>query len=170
MTATAEPRAAAVELDVIHLSPPDMSTAEREALLRAFDSGWVAPAGPELDAFEAELAAYVGAEAWVALSSGTAALHLALLGVGVRPGDRVVVQTATFAASAFAVTYAGAEPVFCDVARSTWNIDPERLEAWLDSPSHRAVLLKPRARWAGIGVRVDAEGRTIGVLNFGDAT
>ncbi len=116
----------------IYLSPPDMSPQEREALLRAFDSGWVAPAGPELDAFEAELAAYVGVEACAAVSSGTAALHLALLGVGVRPGDRVVVQSATFAASAFAVTYAGAEPVFCDVTRSTWNIDPARLEAWLE--------------------------------------
>lgn len=126
------PQTSDAELSPIHLSPPDMSPHEREALLRAFDSGWVAPAGPELDAFEAELAAYVGVEACAAISSGTAALHLALLGVGVQPGDRVVVQTATFAASAFAVTYAGAEPVFCDVARSTWNIDPERLEAWLE--------------------------------------
>ncbi len=124
--------AAEADLGPIHLSPPDMSPHEREALLRAFDSGWVAPAGPELDAFEADLATYVGVEACAAMSSGTGALHLALMGVGVQPGDRVVVQTATFAASAFAVTYAGAVPVFCDVARSTWNIDPERLEAWLE--------------------------------------
>lgn len=116
---------------MIYLSPPDVGLQEREALLRAFDSGWVAPAGPELAAFEAELAAYVGAEACVALSSGTAALHLGLLGVGVRPGDRVVVQTATFAASAFAVLHAGATPVFCDVDRKTWNLDPGRLETWL---------------------------------------
>ncbi|MEZ5408172.1 MAG: aminotransferase class I/II-fold pyridoxal phosphate-dependent enzyme [Acidimicrobiales bacterium] len=130
---TLAPQATAdVDLGPIYLSPPDMSPQEREALLRAFDSGWVAPAGPELDAFEAELAAYVGVEACAAISSGTGALHLALLGAGVQPGDRVVVQTATFAASAFAVTYAGAEPVFCDVSRSTWNIDPERLGAWLE--------------------------------------
>lgn len=136
------PPAAEVDLGPIHLSPPDMSPHEREALLRAFDSGWVAPAGPELDAFEAEVAAYVGVEACAALSSGTGALHLALLGVGVQPGDRVVVQTATFAASAFAVTYAGAEPVFCDVARSTWNIDPERLEGWLE---HQPATAMPAA-------------------------
>ncbi len=115
----------------IFLSPPDVTDAERQALLRAFDSGWVAPAGPELAAFEAELCAYVGAEAAVALSSGTAALHLGLLGVGVGPGDRVVVQTATFAASAFAVSYTGATPVFCDVDRETWGLDPELLERWL---------------------------------------
>jgi dTDP-4-amino-4,6-dideoxygalactose transaminase len=126
------------EVEQIHLSPPDMSDRERKALLGAFDSGWVAPAGPELSAFEAELAAYVGAEAGVALSSGSAALHLGLLGVGVRPGDRVLVQTATFAASAFAVVNAGAVPVFCDVDPETWNLDPRALESWLASqPSDR---------------------------------
>ncbi|MGF1598320.1 MAG: aminotransferase class I/II-fold pyridoxal phosphate-dependent enzyme, partial [Acidimicrobiales bacterium] len=83
----------------ILLSGPDVGEADREALLRAFDGGWIAPVGPELAAFEDELAAYTGAEACVALASGTAALHLALLEVGVEPGDEVVVQTATFAAS-----------------------------------------------------------------------
>ena len=116
----------------ILLSPPDMTSAERDALLRAFDGGWIAPVGPELSAFEDELARYVGAEACVALSSGSAALHLALLGQGVGPGDRVVVQTATFAASAFAVVHAGATPVFCDVDPATWNLDPLLLERWLE--------------------------------------
>ncbi len=110
--------------DPILLSGPDVGEEERAALLRAFDGGWIAPVGPELGLFEQELAEYVGAEACVALSSGTAALHLALLDLGVGPGDEVVVQTATFAASAFAVTYTGATPVFCDIDEATWTLCP----------------------------------------------
>ena len=91
--------------DRILLSPPDVGPLEREALLRAFDSGWVAPAGPELDAFEADLAALTGWPGTVAMSSGTAALHLALLAHGVGPGDDVLVSSFTFAATANAVTY-----------------------------------------------------------------
>ncbi|MCP4084796.1 MAG: aminotransferase class I/II-fold pyridoxal phosphate-dependent enzyme [Actinomycetia bacterium] len=122
----------------IFLSSPDVGPDEREALLGAFDSGWIAPVGPALAQFEEELVEYTGAEAAVALSSGTAALHLGLLGVGVRPGDRVVVQTATFAATAFAVMHTGAVPVFCDVEESTWNLDPLLLERWLeDQPPDR---------------------------------
>ena len=115
----------------ILLSPPDVGPLEREAILRAFDSGWIAPTGPEVDGFEAELAAYVGAPACAALSSGSAALELGLLAVGVRPGDEVVVQTATFAASAFAAVHVGAVPVFCDIERRTWGLDPALLEALL---------------------------------------
>ncbi len=111
----------------ILLSGPDVGPVEREALLNAFDSGWIAPVGPELTAFEAELAEYVGVESCVALTSGTAALHLGLMDLGVGPGDEVVVQTATFAASAFAVTYTGATPVFCDVDSETWCLDPDLL-------------------------------------------
>jgi len=107
----------------ILLSPPDVGIEERDAILRAFDSGWIAPAGAELDAFEDELAIYTGARACVALSSGTAALHLALLAAGVKPGDEVVVQSATFAASAFAVAHAGAVPVFMDSDWATWCLD-----------------------------------------------
>ena len=109
-----------------------MDETDRAALLRAFDGGWIAPVGPELAAFEAELTAYTGAEAAVALSSGTAALHLALLDAGVGPGDEVVVQTATFAASAFAVVHAGAQPIFCDIDSDTWTLDPNLLESFLD--------------------------------------
>ena len=116
----------------ILLSPPDVGEAEKEALLRAFDGGWIAPLGPEVDAFERELAAYVGAPACAALSSGSAALELGLLAVGVEPGDEVVVQSATFAASAFAVAHVGATPVFCDVDEATWGLDPEPLERFLD--------------------------------------
>jgi dTDP-4-amino-4,6-dideoxygalactose transaminase len=105
------------------LSPPDVGPVEREALLRAFDSGWVAPAGPELDAFETELAAATGRSHAVALSSGTAALHLALVDLGIGPCDEVLVPTLTFVATANAVVYTGATPVFVDVDPATWTLD-----------------------------------------------
>lgn len=124
----------------ILLSPPDVGNDEREALLRAFDGGWVAPVGPELDAFEAELADYLSAEDVAAVSSGTAALHLGLLGLGVRPGDEVVVQSATFAATAFSVVHAGARPVFCDIDRDTWAMDPHRLEELLARKANAGQL------------------------------
>lgn len=117
--------------DRILLSGPDVSDVERQALLDAFDSGWIAPVGPDLDRFERDLADYVGVEAVVALSSGTAGLHLGLLELGVGPGDRVLVPSATFAASAFAVTYCGAEPVFCDVDPDSWTIDVDLVESIL---------------------------------------
>ena len=111
----------------IFLSSPDVGSAERDALLRAFDSGWVAPAGPELDAFEADLAALTGWPGAVALSSGTAALHLALLVLGVQPGDEVYVSSFTFAASANAIVYAGARPRFIDSDDVSWNMNPALL-------------------------------------------
>ena len=110
----------------IFLSSPDVGTAERDALLAAFDSGWVAPVGPDLDGFEADLAAVTGWPA-VALSSGTAALHLALLVHGVQPGDDVLVSTFTFAASANAVMYTGATPCFLDSETTSWNMSPALL-------------------------------------------
>ncbi len=111
----------------IFLSPPDVGDAERALLLEAFDSGWVAPAGPQLDAFEAEMAAFVGVGHAVALTSGTAALHLALVHLGVGRGDDVLVASLTFAASAFAVVHAGARPCFLDSEPETWNLDPDLL-------------------------------------------
>jgi dTDP-4-amino-4,6-dideoxygalactose transaminase len=117
--------------DRILLSPPDTSDLDRAALLRAFDSGWIAPLGPELDGFELELGTYVGSQDCAGLSSGTAALQLGLQLVGVKPGDEVVVQSATFAASAFAVIHAGATPVFCDSAADTWCLDPVVLREYL---------------------------------------
>lgn len=116
----------------IYLSPPDVGDAERTALLRAFDSGWIAPVGPDLDAFETALTDIVGWPA-VALSSGTAALHLALLAVGVRPGDDVVVSTFTFAATANAVVYCGAHPVFIDSDAVSWNMSPVLLQRALET-------------------------------------
>jgi dTDP-4-amino-4,6-dideoxygalactose transaminase len=109
----------------IYLSPPDVTDVERKLLLAAFDSNWVAPVGPDLDAFEAQVAELVGVRHAVALSSGTAALHLALIAAGVRRGDTVLVPSFTFAATANAVRYLGARPVFLDSTPASWNVDPE---------------------------------------------
>src|ERR687894_18189 len=105
----------------IWLSPPDVGDLERKLLLDAFDSNWVAPVGPDLDAFEEQVAELVGVRHAVALSSGTAALHLALIAAGVRRGDTVLVPSFTFAATANAVVYLGARPVFVDSTPDSWN-------------------------------------------------
>lgn len=112
--------------DRIHLSSPDITELEEEALVRALRSGWVAPLGPEVDAFEAELATFTGRSCAVALSSGTAALHLGLLQLGARSGRVVLTSSMTFAATANAITYTGATPVFID-SDDTGNIDPQLL-------------------------------------------
>ncbi|MGI8592370.1 MAG: aminotransferase class I/II-fold pyridoxal phosphate-dependent enzyme, partial [Nakamurella sp.] len=107
----------------IFLSAPDVGELESKYVLEAMSSGWVAPAGPDLDAFEAEMAQRVGVEHGVGLSSGTAALHLGLLALGVRPDDVVLTATMTFVATANAITYVGAEPFFVDSERETGNVD-----------------------------------------------
>ncbi len=112
---------------MIHLSPPFVGDDERAALLAAFDGGWIAPVGPELAAFESSVSERIGWPGAVALSSGTAALHLALLGVGVEAGDSVFVSSFTFVATANAVVYCGAEPVFIDSDATSWNMSPELL-------------------------------------------
>jgi dTDP-4-amino-4,6-dideoxygalactose transaminase len=124
----------------IYLSPPDVGAAERELLLDAFDSNWIAPLGPHVDAFEREFASAVGVPFAVALSSGTAALHLSLLGVGVDAGDEVLTSTLTFAATANAITYVGATPAFVDVCPNTWTIDPALLEEELAERARRGRL------------------------------
>ena len=111
----------------ILLSPPDVGADERRMLLEAFDSHWIAPVGPQVTAFERDFAAAVGVPHAVALSSGTAALHLGLLCAGVQPGDRVITSTLTFAATANAIKYLGAEPVFIDVDPTTWTMDADLL-------------------------------------------
>ena len=126
----------------IYLSPPDMSAREREALLAAFDSNWIAPLGPEVDAFERDLANRVGVRDAAALSSGTAALHLALVLLEVGPGDEVWVATLTFVATANAIRYAGATPVFIDSERESWNMDPALLREALRDASARGALPK----------------------------
>ncbi len=116
----------------VFLSPPEVGDEERRMLLAAFDSNWIAPLGPDVDAFEAEFAARVGTAHAVALSSGTAALHLALLLLGVGPGDEVLVPSFTFVATANAVVYLGATPVFVDSSPDTWTVDPALVAAELD--------------------------------------
>lgn len=120
----------------IHLSTPDVGPAEEYAVLSALRSGWVAPAGPDLDAFESSMAQRVGVAHAVGLSSGTAALHLGLLAVGVQPGDVVITSTLTFAATANAITYTGARPYFVDVDPETGNMHPKLLEYALVSLYH----------------------------------
>jgi len=109
----------------IYLSPPDVGQDEQEMLSAALASKWVAPVGPDLDAFEGEVAQRVGVPHAVAVSSGSAALHLALVVLGVTQGDEVLVPTLTFAATANAVSYVGAHPVFVDCDTSTWQVSPE---------------------------------------------
>ena len=104
-----------------------MGSRERELLVDAFDSNWIAPLGPHVDAFERELGEVVGVPNVCALSSGTGALHLALVLLGVGPGDEVLVSTLTFAATANAVTYVGARPTFVDSELTSWNMCPEHL-------------------------------------------
>jgi dTDP-4-amino-4,6-dideoxygalactose transaminase len=113
----------------IFLSPPHVGPDERAMLLDAFDSNWIAPLGPHVEAFEREVAERVGRAEAVALSSGTAALHLALLLAGVGPGDQVLCSTLTFVASANPILYVGAQPVFVDADPDTWNLDAELVEA-----------------------------------------
>jgi dTDP-4-amino-4,6-dideoxygalactose transaminase len=112
----------------ILLSPPDTGELEQEYVLRALQSGWVAPAGPDLDLFERELASLTRRNHAVALSSGTAALHLALVSWGVGPGDVVPVSTMTFAASVNAICYTGATPWFVDSEPVTGNVNPDLLD------------------------------------------
>ncbi|HEX5475297.1 MAG TPA: aminotransferase class I/II-fold pyridoxal phosphate-dependent enzyme [Vicinamibacterales bacterium] len=121
----------------IYLSPPDVGVVERDLLLDAFDSNWIAPLGPHVDAFEKEFAAAIGVPYAVALSSGTAALHLGLQILGVEPGDDVITSTLTFAATANAITYVGARPVFIDVSPETWTLDPDLLEEELEARRRR---------------------------------
>jgi dTDP-4-amino-4,6-dideoxygalactose transaminase len=112
----------------ILLSPPDVGELEQEYVLNAMKSGWIAPAGPDLDAFEREVAERCGVAYAVGLGSGTAALHLALVSWGVGPGDVVVTSTMTFAATANAIVYTGAEPFFVDCEPDTANMDPDLLD------------------------------------------
>jgi dTDP-4-amino-4,6-dideoxygalactose transaminase len=127
----------------VYLSPPDVGAEERRLLLEALDSGWIAPLGPHVDMFEDELARRVGVPHAVALSSGTAALHLALLLVGVGPGDDVLVPTFTFVATANAATYIGARPVLVDCDAQTWQLAPDLVAQELRERAQRGEL--PRA-------------------------
>ena len=115
-----------------HLSAPVATDHDKKAVQDSLDSGWLAPFGPELVQFEEQMANYLGVAYGVGLTSGTAAIHLGLKYLGVKPGDAVLVPTLTFGATAFAVSYLGAEPVFVD-ADDSWNMDPEQTRLALDS-------------------------------------
>lgn len=121
----------------IHLSLAHMSGKEEEFIHEAFLTNWVVPLGPNVDGFENDLAIWLGEKSAsplhvVALSSGTAAIHLALVMLGVDPGDEVICQSFTFAASANPIVYQGATPVFVDSEPVTWNMDPELLRQAID--------------------------------------
>ena len=120
-----------IYLCLAHMSDEGL---EQKYIKEAFDTNWVVPLGPNVNAFEEDLKLFVGKDQQglekevVALSAGTAAVHLALIACGVKPGDEVCVQSFTFCASSHPITYLGATPVFIDSERETWNMDPELLE------------------------------------------
>lgn len=128
----------------IYLSSPHMSDEgyEKEYIEEAFNSNWIAPLGPNVDGFEKELALKIGVKHAVALSSGTAAIHMALKAAGVSEGDIVLCQSLTFAATANPIIYLNAIPVFIDSDFKTWNMDPEALEkAFEKYPNVKAVIV-----------------------------
>jgi dTDP-4-amino-4,6-dideoxygalactose transaminase len=121
----------------IYLSAPHLGDRELTYVLDAFESNWIAPLGPQVDAFEREFAQKVGSEYAAATNSGTAALHLALRLLGVQSGDEVFCSSLTFVATANPITYLGAKPVFIDSDRTSWNMDPQLLAEALH---HRARI------------------------------
>ncbi len=125
----------------ILLSVPHMGGAEQSYVAEAFATNWLSTVGPNIDAFENEFAAHIGMKS-VALSSGTAAMHLGLRLLGVGPGDEVFCPTLTFVATANPIAYLGAKPVFLDSDRATWNLDPELLSRALAQRAGRNQLPK----------------------------
>jgi pyridoxal phosphate-dependent aminotransferase EpsN len=126
----------------IYLSPPDISTRDHAAVDAVLTSNWVAPVGPDLEAFESAVAQLAERQYAVALNSGTAALHLALQLLNVQPGDSVICPTLTFAASANPICYCGADPIFVDSEPRTWNMDPVLLELELGERAASGELPK----------------------------
>ena len=122
-----------IYLCLAHMSENKM---EEKYVQEAFDTNWVVPMGPNVNAFEQDLANFANGNSdgskldrkVVCLSAGTAAVHLALIGCGVGPGDEVCVQSYTFCASSHPITYLGAKPIFIGSEKDTWNMDPELLE------------------------------------------
>ncbi len=126
----------------VYLSPPHMGPTELERLTEAFNSNWIAPLGPNVDGFESEFAAKIGCDYAVAVSSGTAALHLSLRLLDIQPGDEILTSTMTFVATANAISYMNARPVFIDSDEATWNMDPQLLEDELKRCAARKQLPK----------------------------
>ncbi|HIK56789.1 MAG TPA: aminotransferase class I/II-fold pyridoxal phosphate-dependent enzyme [Synechococcales cyanobacterium M55_K2018_004] len=126
----------------ILLSPPHLGDDELKFVHEAFAANWIAPVGPHVDAFEAEFCERVGCGHAAAVSSGTAALHLALRLVGIEAGDEVLCSTLTFIATANPITYLGAKPVFVDSDRHSWNMDPHLLQEALEARARQGKLPK----------------------------
>lgn len=144
-----------IYLCLAHMSEDGM---EQKYVKEAFDTNWVVPLGPNVNGFEEDLKAFTGGGEVVALSAGTAAVHLALIACGVKPGDEVLVQSFTFCASSHPVTYLGAKPVFVDSEHETWNMDPELLEkAILDRKAQTGKYPKAIIPVALYGMPYDCE-------------
>lgn len=128
----------------IWLSSPHMGGTEEKYIREAFAENWIAPLGPNVDGFEEDIRQFLGGDVHVAaLSSGTAAIHLGLILLGVQPGDEVICQSMTFSASANPIAYLGAKPVFVDSEADTWNLSPEWLEKAIED--RMAKGKKPKA-------------------------
>lgn len=127
---------------LIFLSSPHLSGNERKYIDEALRTNWIAPLGPNVDAFEKEIACYIGANEAVAVSSGTAAIHLALSLLNVKRGDKVICSSLTFVASANPIIYLGAEPIFIDSEPDSWNMSPSALENALIDASYQDKLPK----------------------------
>lgn len=141
-------------MDRIFLSSPHMSDEgyEQEYVQEAFETNWIAPLGPNVNAFEQELAEMVGIDHATAVSSGTAAIHLALKAVGVGEGDIVFCQSLTFSASANPILYQGAKPVFIDSELGNWNMDPKLLEEAFEKYTPKAVII---VHLYGLSAKID---------------
>ena len=124
----------------IYLSPPHMSGQEVELMKDAFDSNWIAPLGPHVDAFEKEMEKYLGINHALALSTGTAALHLALIITNIKKGDVVLCPTLTFSASANVILYENAIPVFLDIDPDTWTLNPDLLVIAIEKYQPKALI------------------------------
>src|SRR4030043_328446 len=123
-------------------SPPNLDGRERELLFEAYASNWITTLGPQVDAFELEMCQKIGLKHAAALASGTAAMHLALLMLGIGQGDEVLCSDLTFVATANAIVYCSATPIFIDCNRETWNMDPSLLAEELDERSRKGKLPK----------------------------
>jgi len=126
----------------LFLSPPHMGGEELEFIKEAFESNYIAPLGPQVDAFEQEFAEYVDIKHCLALSSGTAAIHLALKNIGVGLGDEIFASTLTFIGSVSPIIFEGATPVFIDADRESWNMDVGLLEEELERCAREGKLPK----------------------------
>jgi dTDP-4-amino-4,6-dideoxygalactose transaminase len=127
----------------IWLSSPHMGGTEMQYVQEAYSTNWVAPLGPNVDGFESDIQEFTNSSHSAALSSGTAALHLALILAGVQAGDHVICQSMTFSASANPIAYLGAKPIFIDSEAETWNMDPELLETAIIDLAKKSI--KPKA-------------------------